>query len=475
MAARPLGLAPRKVFDGYGFAVRAVSPTVRPRDAGEVAEIFRRASQERIPVGLRANGRSYGDASLNARGVVLDMMGMNRILSLDAERGIVEVEPGVTIGDLWRHVLPHGWWPTVVPGTMHATLAGCAAMNVHGKNHYKVGGTGDSVLDADLVTPDGVVRRISREDDAPLFRAAIGSFGTLGAFTRIRLQLKRVESGRMRVWQIPAPSLDAQFDVFAEHTADSDYLVSWVDCIAGGSGLGRGQAHRAVYLHADEDPDGARMLAPERQDLPGHILGVPKALVPKILRIFSFNAGMHLLNTGKYLASALGPRAPYLQAHVAFQFLLDYVPGFRSAYEPGGFIQYQPFLPRDTARETLRAILARTQAAGLVSYLGVLKRHRPDDFLLSHALDGYSLAMDFPVTASNRADLFRLCHDLNDLVCEAGGRFYPAKDLTMRPQDFGRAWGQERLAALASLRARVDPEGVLRTDLAARVGAVAPR
>ncbi len=63
MAARPLALAPRKVFDGYGFAVRAVSPTVRPRDAAEVAEIFRRASTERIPVGLRANGRSYGDAS----------------------------------------------------------------------------------------------------------------------------------------------------------------------------------------------------------------------------------------------------------------------------------------------------------------------------------------------------------------------------------------------------------------------------
>ena len=467
--ARPLALSPRRVLDGFGFAVRSVSPVVRPRDAEELGQLFQRASTERLTVAMRANGRSYGDAALNGGGLVLDMMGMNRILAFDAERGIADVEPGVTIADLWRHALPLGWWPSVVPGTSFATLGGCAAMNVHGKNHYKVGGTGDSILEADLVTPDGQQRRVSRTEDPELFHAAIGGFGMLGAFTRIRLQLKRIESGRMRVWQIPARSLEEQFSIFDAHTGDSDYLVSWVDCIAGGAGRGRGQAHRAVYLHADEDPAGARMLSAETQDLPGHILGVPKALVPKILRFASFNLGMQFLNTGKYIASALGSRAPYLQGHVAFNFLLDYVPNFRSSYEPGGFIQYQPFIPREHAREVIEAILARTQRAGIVSYLGVLKRHRPDTFLLSHALDGYSLAMDFPVTRTNRAELFRLCGELNDLVCEAGGRFYPAKDLTMRPQDVGRAWGQERLSRFDALRRRVDPEGVLRTQLAERV------
>ena len=467
---RPLGLAPRRVLDGFGFAVRSVSPVVRPRDAEDVAALFSRASEEHLTVAMRANGRSYGDAALNSGGVVLDMMGMNRILAFDPVAGVVDVQPGVTISELWRHVLPHGWWPMVVPGTSFATLGGCAAMNVHGKNHYKVGGTGDSILEADLVTPDGTLRTVSRTQEPELFHAAVAGFGMLGTFTRLRLQLKRVESGRMRVWQIPARNLDEQFEVFERHTGDSDYLVSWVDCIAGGSGIARGQAHRAQYLHADEDPAGGRMMTAETQDLPGHILGVPKTLVPKILRLASFNLGMQLLNFGKYLAASLGSRAPYLQGHVAFQFLLDYVPNFRSAYAPGGFIQYQPFLPKETAKDAIRGILERTQRAGLVSYLGVLKRHRPDPFLLSHALDGYSLAMDFPVTASNRVELFRLAHTLNDLVIEAGGRFYPAKDLTMRPQDFGRAWGQDRLARFETLRRRVDPANILRTDLAARVG-----
>ena len=78
--------------------------------------------------------------------------------------------------------------------------------------------------------------------------------------------------------------------------------------------------------------------------------------------------------------------------------------------------------------------------------------------------------MDFPVTAANKADLWRLCGELSDVVTEAGGRFYPAKDSVLRPQDVQRAWGQDRLSRFAALRRRADPRGVLRTEWAERVG-----
>jgi FAD/FMN-containing dehydrogenase len=348
-------------------------------------------------------------------------------------------------------------------------------MNVHGKNHFKVGGTGDSILDADLVTPGGDRLLVSRESNPELFSAAIGGFGMLGTFTRLRLQMKRVYSGNLRVRQIPARSLAEQFAIFEEETQRSDYVVSWLDCIAGGGGLGRGQVHAASYLAKGEDKDPARLLDPVKQDLPPHILGVPRTLVGPVLRLFSHNPGMRLLNIGKYYASRFGPRGPYLQGHAAFAFLLDYVPNWRAAYSPGGLIQFQPFVPKEHAAHVFTQILQRTQAAGLPSYLGVLKRHRSDSFLLSHAVDGYSLAMDYRVTAANRAALWTLMGELCDLVLDHGGRFYPAKDLVLRPRDFQRAWGQERIGRFRALRQQVDPAHVLQSDWAARVGADSAR
>ena len=168
----------RRVFDGFGFSARSSSLTARPQTPEEVRAIFARAAEEGRKVAMRGSGRSYGDAALGGGEVVLDMTGMDRVLSWDAATGIAEVEPGVTVEKLWRSTLADGWWPAVVPGTMAPTLAGCAAMNVHGKNHFKVGGTGDQILDADLILPTGEVRRVSRTENPALFHAAIAGGGS---------------------------------------------------------------------------------------------------------------------------------------------------------------------------------------------------------------------------------------------------------------------------------------------------------
>ncbi len=453
--------------------MRGESVFARPRDPEAVAELFRRASEEGVSVGLRGSGRSYGDAALNSGELILDLRFMKRVLSWDKESGVLEAEPGLTIDQLWRHTLPDGYWPAVTPGTSWPTLGGAVAMNIHGKNHYRVGGIGDWVDELDLVTPRGAILTVSRDRRPDLFRAVIGGFGMLGCVVRVRLRLKRVTGGRLRIREWTVPTLRDNFEAFAD-CGEHDYFVSWVDCI-GGAARGRSQLHWADNPGVGEDPKAEETLTVEAQSLPSSMLGVPAPLIPLLLKVlYRGHAGLWLTNAVKYAASRLSSGREYFQSHAAFHFLLDQLPGVRDAYQPGGFIQYQSFLPRDAAPDVIEEMLALSRREGLASSLGVLKRHRPDDFLLSHALDGYSLALDFPVTASRRAALWRMCHQFSELVLDAGGRFYPAKDSVLRPQDFLRAWGEERVGEFRRLRAEVDPERILRTDWATRVGVDGP-
>jgi hypothetical protein len=159
----------------------------------------------------------------------------------------------------------------VVPGTMRPTLAGCLSMNIHGKNNFRHGPIGQHVLDFDLLTTDGTVLHCSRTQNAEVFHAAISGLGLLGAFTRISLQQKRVESGLLRVRASRARGLDELFEIFEQRLPSADYLVGWVDCLAGGRGLGRGLVHDANYVARDEDPFGARSLQLEQQSLPGSV------------------------------------------------------------------------------------------------------------------------------------------------------------------------------------------------------------
>jgi len=465
----PRYAAPLRVLDGFGNSVRAACRTLAPSSTGELAEMVAGATRAGLSLAMRGAGRSYGDAALGSEGLVLDTTGLNRILSWNSETGVAEVEPGVPLATLWRHTLSDGYWPGVVPGTMAPTVGGMAAMNVHGKNQFKVGVFGEHVLDFDLVTADGKTLRASREENADLFHAAIGGAGMLGVFSRIAMKLKRVESGRMRVESYPARSFAEQFEICESHKADADYLVSWIDCLAGGSALGRGQIHVARHLHANEDPQAAVSLQMDHQELPTRILGFPKSELWRVLRLFANDFGVRCTNFAKYAATRLEGRGhTYLQSHAAFAFLLDYVPGWRKMYDPRGFLQHQIFVPEPAARSVFPEALRRFQKHGVPSYLGVLKRHKADPFLLSHGVDGWSLALDFPIGRDGGAALRKAAREVTELVLDAGGRFYLAKDQLLEPAQIERVFGA-RLDRFFALKAKVDPRATFQSDQARRL------
>lgn len=457
----------RERREAWGMANVTVSEVVRPRTAADVVAAFELARERGLKVIAWGNGRSYGDAALNEGHLVLDMGEMNRIVAWDKSTGKVTVEPGVTIAKLWRHILPDGYWPPVVSGTSFTTFGGCAAANVHGKNNWKHGPIGEHIESFTLVTPDGTIREVTPDSDPNLFHAAIGGFGALGVFTSITLQTKRVYSGRLDVQPLAAADLDAMFRHFEHFNAEEwDYVVGWIDAFARGRALGRGNMHAARYVERDEDPEGQRMLDVGSQELSSSIFGFPKAWLWWPMRFWAHRPGMRFINWSRYTWSTFERNQHrHLQPHAQFNFLLDFVPNWKKVYEPSGLIQIQLFIPKAHARRVIQQALQLQQDLGYESWLVVMKRHRRDPFWLSHAVDGYSFAMDFPVWPRRRQELLELGRRLERMVVESGGRFYLAKDSLVRGSSFRESLGDEILGHFAGMKARLDPDGLLESNL----------
>lgn len=449
----------------------ALSYVYRPVNTDGINAALNAARQSGRSVGLRGAGRSYGDASLNAENVTLDLTRMRRILDWNPQTGVISVEPGVTIQQLWQYTIEDGWWPHVVSGTMYPTLGGAAAMNIHGKNNWKAGPIGDHILDFDILLPTGEAKQCSRAHNPELFHAAIGGFGMLGVITRLTLQLKKVYSGLLNVEAIGVKNFKGLFQLFEARLPISDYLVGWIDCFASGEALGRGQVHQANYLAPGDDPNPTQSLRVENQELPDSLFGViPKSVMWRLMKPFVNDAGMQAINFAKSLsASTLSHGQTHPQSHAGFAFLLDYVPNWKHAYKPGGLIQYQSFIPKEHAQAVFSEQVKLAQAYGIVPYLGVFKRHRPDDFLMTHAVDGYSLALDFAVTPPKQGGLLSLAAEMDRLVIEAGGRFYFAKDSALHRSSVAEALGEERISRFFALKRECDPENLLQTNLYRRL------
>jgi FAD/FMN-containing dehydrogenase len=384
------------------------------------------------PLLAYGRGRSYGDVCLNDGGTVLDTRGLDRLACFDAGSGRLRCEAGVTLEELLRIFVPRGWFLPVVPGTKFVTLGGAIANDIHGKNHHRAGTFGCHVVQLELVRSSGERIVCTPERNAELFRATIGGLGLTGLITWAEIQLKPIPSRAIAVETIRFANLDEFFEISAQSDREFEYTVAWVDCAARGSSLGRGLFMRGNHADAGQRAPRQSRAIPIVFDFPQLVLN---------------RWSMKLFNA-LYYRKQWPERKSTVVDFDSFFFPLDRLLDWNRIYGRRGLLQYQCVVPHGhDGRAVLRQLLETISAAGLFSFLAVLKvfGNLSSPGLMSFPRPGVTLALDFPAGPGVMALLARL----DRVVAAAGGAVYPAKDARMAAADFQHFYPQwERLDAL---------------------------
>ncbi|MEP2827803.1 FAD-binding oxidoreductase [Parvibaculum sp.] len=366
----------------------------------------------------RGNGRAYGDSAINTSATI-ETQYLNRMIAFDSASGQLVAEAGVLLGDIITAFLPRGWFQMVTPGTKFVTLGGAIAADVHGKNHHKDGSFRSCVDWIDVMGPDGEIRRCSPKDNPTLFDHTLGGMGLTGIILRAAIRLQSVETAWIRQTTIAAPNLNAAMAAF-ESTQDATYSVAWIDCLGTGANLGRSLVMLGEHaVRADLSPQQAQ--TPFRTK-PKRKLSVPidfPAFVLNSLTVRAFNA--------LYYWAGARKTGTQLVDWDSYFYPLDAIQGWNRIYGQNGFAQFQCALPLDRSESGLTAMLSEIAKAGSGSFLAVLKRFGKQHSAFSFPMEGYTLALDFPVTPKTLALLERL----DQITISHGGRFYLAKDSRM--------------------------------------------
>src|SRR3954464_4260729 len=452
--SRPEARAPMVPLTGWGRT--APTPAVlMPVHGDEEAQALLRAAGARGVV-ARGLARSYGDAAQNAGGLVLDMTGADRVLHADLETGLVDVEAGISLDELMNRFVPQGFFVPVTPGTRMVTVGGAIAADIHGKNHHVAGSFAQHVRRLDLLTADGQVRRISAWTEPDLFWATAGGMGLTGVILRAQVQMKPIESSRLLVDTDRTPDLDSLMTLLTETDHLYEYSVAWIDTLAKGKRMGRSVVTRGRFAKLDELP------AKRRTD-PLKYHGSVKASVPDVFPPGLLNLATVAAFNELWYRKAPKRKRDQLQSIPTFFHPLDAVGGWNRIYGPRGFVQYQVTVPFGQ-EAAMREVLERLGSFGTASFLAVLKRFGPGNpGMLSYPSPGWTLALDIPVMKG----LAGLLDSLDEVVIEAEGRTYLAKDSRVRPETFAKMY--DRLDDFRAVRKQVDPDGVFTSDLARRL------
>lgn len=188
---------------GEGAGLAAV--VARPTSVEEVCDVLAICNEARVPV-TAAGGRSgVCGASIPVHGgVVLDLCGLSGIRSVDETSLLLDVGAG-SFGDHLedelrsRHGVTIGHWPQSVA---LSTVGGWLACRGAGQYSGRYGKIEDIAVGLDVVLADG---RFLRTGGGPraavgpdLTQVFIGSEGTLGVITGARLRVHRLPAGEVR-------------------------------------------------------------------------------------------------------------------------------------------------------------------------------------------------------------------------------------------------------------------------------------
>lgn len=423
-------------YAGWGRARTATGEVARPE---RHSALIRALAETPAPAfGMR---RSYGDVALNDGGKAYDMTRLDRVIGFDAKSGVVEVEAGMPIGDLGRAFAAKGWIPPVMPGTGFATIGGCIANDVHGKNHHVKGSFGQHVTEITLVQGDKVT--VITPKSGEIWRATIGGLGQTGVIAKAKIQLMPCKGDMMVLTERRIDNLDAFLVAFDE--SKTDYTVGWIDATATGKHLGRGILEEGeITSGIGKSKEGALEVP---FNAPGWALSAP------VVRVFNELYFRRVPAKGRTSVKPISE--PF--------FPLDAIHNWNRLYGKHGFNQFQCVVPPDRT-DVLRTMLERIGSSHLASPLAVLKKMGAGrGGYMSFPMEGYTLAVDFP----NRAGSQELIAELTDMAHDAGGRIYFAKDgVASAEQVAGMYPEQEKWAKAA---AKADPKGALVTDLVRRL------
>lgn len=374
-------------------------------------EITGLVKHEASPCLAHGMGRSYGDVCLNPGGGLWMATGLNRFIAFDESSGLLECEAGVLLRDIQRLFVARGWILPVTPGTQLVTVGGAIANDVHGKNHHRFGTFGHHVRRLTLLRTNGEVIHCGPGERSDWYSATVGGLGLTGVITRAQIQLRRVIGPWLVTETIPYTNLDEFFQLADSSEADWEHTVAWIDCMKGrGSG---------IFIRGNPAParNGSQPRA-RKLTMP---IEPPVSLVNR-WTLRPFNMAYYHLQKWRSGRS--------ITHYEPFFYPLDNVLEWNRMYGPKGFFQYQSVVPREIGKDAVEAMLKAISRSGEGSFLAVLKTfgNRQSAGMMSFPQPGVTLALDFPNRGERTHKLFE---HLDNIVREAKGRIYPAKDARM--------------------------------------------
>ncbi len=176
--------------DAGGIAISMPHGSVVAGTSEMVSTILKAAQTHRVPVTVKGGGLTTEGETVAFGGLLLDMRGMSRVISIDADNLTARTEAGIYWHSFAEELRREGLDYLSAPLNMTASVGGTLGVGGIDINSPRLGSSADQCVACKVVTPTGDIVECSEEENPELFERVLLGYGQFGVITEATMMVR---------------------------------------------------------------------------------------------------------------------------------------------------------------------------------------------------------------------------------------------------------------------------------------------
>jgi alditol oxidase len=362
----------------------------------------------------------------DTKDIFLYLKQLDEIVSLDPQARSVTVGAGITYGQLSPLLHNKGFALHNLASLPHISVAGACSTATHGSGE-KNGNLATAVSALEVVTADGGLVKLSRQQDANFFKGAVVGLGALGVITKITLDIQPTYQMRQYVYEnLSFSAMKNHFDAIQASAYSVSLFTDW-----------QNQRFSEVWLKSRVEKDQAFDATPE-------FFGA-KLATKNLHPIAELSA--------ENCTAQMGVPGPWYER----------LPHFRMGFTPsaGKELQSEYFVPRQHAVEAILAVERLRDQVTPHLLITEIRAIAADDLWMSPCYQQPCITIHFTWKQDWPA-VSKLLPVIEKELAPFQARPHWGKLFAMSPQQLHSIYN--KLPQFIALAKKFDPQGKFRND-----------
>ncbi|MFL2890192.1 MAG: FAD-dependent oxidoreductase [Pelagibacteraceae bacterium] len=408
----------------YSNFKSSISKIYYPKNNKDLIRVINYAKKRKLKILSLGSSLSWYDTIFNTNNIIVNLSKYKKIFKFNKLSGIITVSSYYKINDILRSVNKFGWTIQSIPGNAEVTIGGCVGNDVHGKDSFKSGNFGASIIELEIILANKKKIICSKNKNSKIFKAVVGGLGLIGIITKVKLKLKKIKKNYITYNFVCKNHKEIVKEIYK--TKNYEYVYGWLDMCSKNDKIGRGVIFKSRGLENSKIKISSNKF-----------LTSIKNLVKSL--IFAFCIKNKLIKQLNYFfyKSFLFKKKSFVCDYKKICYPLEENGiNFKSIISPASFLEIQLIIKKNNLSNGLKKLIEKCHELKIDPCITGIKVHAKNSNYLSFSDNGVSINITHPFNFKNKKEIFKKFKLLHEYVIQKNYKTYIAKDFFLDKKTF---------------------------------------